>query len=62
MTTLLQTRVDVDGPSGLVVACSWCCSRAQLVALNRAYPSKVSHAACPDCLVKLHAELDAEGL
>jgi len=55
MTTALNTRVDVQ-PSGLVTACSWCCSRAQLVALHRAYPGTVSHSICPACSAKLDAE------
>ncbi len=52
MTTALNTRVDVEA-SGMVVACAWCCSRAQLVALHRAYPGTVSHSLCPACAVKL---------
>ena len=55
MTTKLHTAVDVEA-SGLITACAWCCSRAQLVALNRAYPGIVSHAICDPCRVKLEAE------
>jgi hypothetical protein len=59
MTTLLQTAVVVDGPSNLIIACAWCCTRPQLVALNRAYPSQVSHSICPACRVKVDVELEA---
>ncbi len=59
MTTYLQTAVVVDGASHLVTACAWCCTRPQLVALNRAYPAHVSHAICPICEAKLLAQLEA---
>ena len=55
MTTKLHTRVDVE-PSGLITACSWCCTRAQLVALDRAYPAQISHGICPGCVAQLERE------
>jgi hypothetical protein len=55
MTTQAHTQVDVDA-DGLVKACAWCCTRAQLVALNRAYPAKVSHGLCPACAQKMEKE------
>ena len=54
MTTGTSLAVAVDD-RGFVVACSWCCTRAQLVALNRAYPGTVSHAMCPACAIRLDA-------
>jgi len=58
MTTLHNTRVDVE-PNGLITACAYCCTRPQLVALNRAYPGTVSHGICPACAVIMNAQLDA---
>lgn len=55
MTTKLHTAVDVE-PSGLILVCAWCCTRPQLVALNRAYPGIVSHALCPACEARMNAE------
>jgi hypothetical protein len=52
MTTGASRAVVVDD-RGLVVACAWCCTRAQLVALNRAYPGTVSHGCCPACATRL---------
>jgi len=54
MTTGTSLAVVVDD-RGFVVACSWCCTRAQLVALNRAYPGTVSHSMCPACAIRLNA-------
>jgi len=55
MTTQANPAVVVQA-TGFVVACAWCCSRPQLVALNRAYPGTVSHAMCPACVAKSAAE------
>ena len=55
MTTKQNTRVDVEA-SGLITACAWCCTRAQLVALDRAYPARISHGICPACLAQLGRE------
>jgi len=55
MTTHANPAVVVQA-TGLVVACAWCCTRPQLVALNRAYPGTVSHAMCPACVAKSAAE------
>jgi hypothetical protein len=57
MTTKHNTRVDV-GTNGLIKACAYCCSREQLVALNRAYPGTVSHGICPPCFASQAAILD----
>ena len=55
MTTLQSTTVEVSA-AGLIIACAWCCTRAQLVALNRAYPGTVSHSICPSCAVTLASQ------
>jgi len=58
MTTKQNTRVDVEA-TGLIRACAYCCSKPQLVALNRAYPGTVSHGICPPCAAIQSALLDA---
>jgi hypothetical protein len=54
MTT--QSNPAVVVVSGCVLACAWCCTRPQLVALDRAYPGTVSHGMCPACTVKMTQE------
>jgi len=56
MVTQSQPAVVVDPITQLVVACAWCCTRPQLVALNRAYPGAVSHAMCPACAATFDVE------
>jgi len=58
MVTQSHPAVVVQA-TGFVVACAYCCSRPQLVALDRAYPAMVSHAICPACSAVQNARLDA---
>ena len=55
MTTQLKVAVVVDA-TGLVKACSWCCSPKQLADLHKLYPARVSHVLCPDCAARLMQE------
>jgi len=42
-------RVDTHP---LVQACSWCTTVAELVALGRRFPGRVSHSLCETCAAK----------
>ena len=47
--------VRADGSvdtSPLVLACSWCTTVAELVALGRRFPGRVSHSLCETCAAK----------
>lgn len=48
MTTQLNPAIVVEA-TGLILACAWCLSPAQLAALSRAHPKQVSHSLCPTC-------------
>jgi len=47
--------VHADGsvdPAPMVQACSWCTTVAELVALGRRFPGRVSHSLCETCAAK----------
>lgn len=48
MTTQLHPAIVVEA-TGLILACAWCLSPAQLAALSRAHPQQISHSLCPVC-------------
>ncbi len=51
--------VAVVTPSGLVSACSYCCSFLQLAELDRQFKRQVSHGICPRCLALITAQMEA---
>jgi hypothetical protein len=55
----LQLASIVVTAHGMVRVCAWHTPPAELAAINRAYPDRVTHGLCPTCSAALHADLDA---